>query len=173
MICLVGTILMVGRLWWTLARDNATPFASFFSNVNTKLSCPVQATVFCAVLCTGLGAIQVGSGTAFLDLVGSFIILTTTSYFLAIFPNILTRRANIPSGWFSMGKFGLVINGITCTLIVFFNIFFCFPYVYPVAVLADMNWNSVILAGTAALTVIWWFVHGARKYSGPKIASLY
>ena len=128
MICVIGTILMVGRLWWALARDNATPFAGTFSRVNEKLSCPIPSTIFCAVLSTCFGAIQLGSQTAFLDLVGSFIILTTMSYFLAIFPHIITRRQNIPQGPFWMGKYGFVVNGIACTLIVFFNIFFCLPY---------------------------------------------
>ncbi|KAK5684538.1 hypothetical protein LTS10_004408 [Elasticomyces elasticus] len=173
MICTVGTLLMVGRLWWVLARDNATPFPSFFSRVNTKLSCPVEATVLCAILCSGFGAIQIGSATAFTDLVGSFIILTTISYFLAFFPHILSKRQNVPPGPFWMGKWGFVINGIACTLIVFFNIFFCFPFGYPVDPLALMNWNSVILVGCLVLTTVWWFVHGQRKYPGPKLQHLY
>lgn len=189
MICTIGTVLMVGRLWWTLARDNATPFASFFSRVNERLSCPVEATVFCAILTTGLGAIQLGSKTAFSSLVGSFIILTTSSYFLAFFPNLLTGRKYVPKGPFYMGKFGFVINGIACTLIVFFNVFFCFPYAYPVETLDIMNCksmasgrgmladsstgNSVILVGVIVLTAFWWLVHGMRKYPGPKLAGLY
>ena len=173
MICAIGTVLMVGRLWWTLARDNATPFARYFSQVNERLSCPVPATILCAVLCTAFGAIQLGSKTAFLDLVGSFIILTTTSYFLAIFPNLLTGRRRIPQGPFFMGKAGFLVNGITCLLIVFFNIFFCFPYAYPVDPISLMNWNSVILVGIVVLTAFWWFVHGFNKYPGPKVGTLY
>lgn len=130
---------MVGRLWWTLARDNATPFARFFSRVNIRLSCPVESTIFCAVLCTAFGAIQLGSKTAFTDLVGSFIILTTTSYFLAFFPHLLSGRNNVPPGPFWMGRWGFLVNGIACTLIVFFNIFFCFPYAYPVSPISVMN----------------------------------
>jgi choline transport protein len=173
MVCTISTILMVGRLWWVLARDNATPFASFFSKVNERLSCPIEATVLCSILTTAFGAIQLGSTTAFLDLVGSFIILTTMSYFLAFFPNLLTGRKNIPAGPFFMGKLGFLINGIACTLIAFFNIMFCFPYAYPVSPLSVMNWNSVILVGIVVLTGAWWFIHGSRKYPGPKVASLY
>ena len=125
---------MVGRLWWALARDNATPFAHYFGQVNETLSCPVPATILCAVLCSIFGAIQLGSKTAFADLVGSFIILTSMSYFLAFFPNLLTKRRNVPPGPFHMGKFGFVINGIACILIIFFNVFFCFPYAYPVTI---------------------------------------
>ncbi|KAK3073110.1 hypothetical protein LTR53_005591 [Teratosphaeriaceae sp. CCFEE 6253] len=173
MICTVGTLLMVGRLWWVLARDNATPFASVFARVNGKLSCPVEATLLCAVLTSAFGAIQIGSATAFTDLVGSFIILTTISYFLAFFPHLLTKRQNIPPGPFWMGKFGFAINGIACVLIVFFNIMFCFPFGYPVDPIDLMNWNSVILVGCTLLTTAWWFIHGSRKYPGPKLAGLY
>lgn len=142
MICAIGTVLMVGRLWWVLARDNATPFSNFFSQVNERLSCPVPATILCAVLCTAFGAIQLGSKTAFTDLVGSFIILTTMSYFLAIFPHILSKRQNVPTGYFWMGNYGYFVNGVACTLIVFFNIFFCFPFAYPVDPISLMNCKS-------------------------------
>jgi len=73
-----------------------------------------------------LGAIPLGSKTAFSDLAGSFIILTTTSYALAIAPHLLTGRKNIPPGPFWMGSAGFAINGIAVVLIIFFNIMFCF-----------------------------------------------
>lgn len=155
MICAVGTVLMLGRLWWTLARDNATPFPGFFSQVNEKLSCPVQATILCSILTTGFGAIQLGSTTAFTDLVGSFIILTSTSYLLAILPHILTKRANVPPGPFWMGASGYVVNGLACVLIAFFNTFFCWPYAYPVTV-SGMNcrWSSTRRFCWAKLTLM-------------------
>jgi len=139
LICTIGTITMVGRLFWVLARDNATPFAGLFSKVDERLSCPIPATILCSVLCSAFGAIQLGSKTAFTDLVGSFIILTSMSYFLAIFPHMLTRRSNVPKGHFWMGSFGYLVNGIACFLIILFNIFFCFPYGYPVDPLSLMN----------------------------------
>ena len=58
-------------------------------------------------------------------------------------------------------------------LIVIFNVFFCFPYAYPVTPIDLMNWNSVILAGIVALTGLWWMIHGVNKYPGPKLAGLY
>lgn len=134
LICAIGTVLMVGRLLWALARDNMTPFPTILSKVDERLSCPIPATILCAILCTGFGAIQLGSKTAFSSLVGSFIILTTMSYFLAIFPHLLTRRANVPRGPFWMGDIGYAINAITCVLIIFFNIWFSWPYAYPVTI---------------------------------------
>ena len=131
MICVLGTYLTVGRIFWALARDNATPFSSFFSHVNERLSCPIPATVLCALLCTAFGAIQLGSKTAFTDLVGSFIILTSISYALAIGPHLLTGRKNVPRGPFWMGKAGFAINAISVVLIIFFNIMFMFRMSSP------------------------------------------
>jgi len=46
-ICLIGTFLTLSRTWWTLARDNVTPFPHFFSKVNRRLSCPVPSMILC------------------------------------------------------------------------------------------------------------------------------
>lgn len=36
-----------------------------------------------------------------------------------------------------------------------------------------MNYNSVILVGTIALTGFWWAVHAIKHYPGPKVMTLY
>jgi len=166
--CLIGTFLTVGRTWWALARDNATPFSGFFGDVNERLSCPIESTIFTGVMTTAFGAITLGSHAAFSDLVGSFVILTTTSYALAIGGHLFSGRKNLPQGPFWMGKAGFAINSIAVVTIIFFNIIFCFPYALPVAT-ATMNYNCVILVGVTFLTTVWWFIHGARKYPGPKL----
>lgn len=166
--CLISTFLTVGRTWWALSRDNATPFASFFSRVNERLSCPIPATLLTGLLTTAFGAITIGSKTAFSDLAGSFVILSTTSYALAIGGNLFTGRRNVPRGWFWMGNLGFLVNGVAVVTIILFNIMFCFPYGLPVTV-ETMNYNSVILAGVVALTAFWWVVHGQRKFPGPKL----
>ncbi|KAJ7830322.1 choline transport protein [Mycena olivaceomarginata] len=144
MICSIGTYITVGRIYWALARDTVTPFSTLFSKVSVRLSCPVPATLFCAVLTTAFGAIQLGSKTAFADLSGSFIILTTTSYAMAILPHVLSGRKNIPQGPFWMGRAG------------FFT----------------MNYNSVILVGCVVLTTFWWVIHGNTHYPGPHLPHL-
>lgn len=126
LICLVGTFLTLSRIWWALARDNATPFSHFFSKVNKELSCPIPAMILVTVLCTAFGAIGLGSKTAFSDLVGSFIILTTTSYVLAIAPHLLTGRKHVPRGWFWMGNWGYFVQSAAVLLTVFFDVMFCF-----------------------------------------------
>lgn len=104
---------------------------------NTPSRFVITADRSLAILCSGFGAIQLGSKAAFTDLVGSFIILTTVSYALAIGPHMLTGRKNVPRGPFWMGSAGYAINGITVLLIIFFNIMFCFRKSTPTRVSGD------------------------------------
>ncbi|KAK3393754.1 amino acid/polyamine transporter I [Podospora didyma] len=172
LLCCIGTALTNSRIYWALARDNAVPLSSLFSKVNEKLSCPVPATLFVAVIATGLGAIPLGSTTAFVNLAGSFIILTTVSYAIPFLANVLTGRKHFPKGPFHLGKFGMVINVLAVLFITLFDVFYCFPFVYPTTV-ETMNYNSVILVGVVALTAIWWVAHAVRHYPGPKVMQLY
>jgi choline transport protein len=116
-----------------------TPFAGLFSQVNRRLSCPIPAMLLSAVFCTALGAITLGSKTAFADLAGSFIILSTTSYALAIAPHLLTGRKNVPPGPFWMGKWGFPIQGAAVFFIIFFNIMFCFRESFTLQVCLRMK----------------------------------
>ncbi|KAH8883852.1 amino acid transporter [Thozetella sp. PMI_491] len=172
MLCCIGTVLTNSRIYWALARDNAVPFSGLFASVNEKLSCPVPATLFVAVLATGLGAIPLGSATAFLDLTGSFIILSTMSYAIPFVANVMTGGRNFPKGPFHLGKLGRPINILAVLFITLFNIFYCFPFVVPTDV-ATMNYNSVILVGVLTLTTAWWLMHAVRHYPGPKVMTLY
>ncbi|KAJ7339160.1 choline transport protein [Mycena albidolilacea] len=167
----IGGFITTGRIYWALARDNVTPFSSFFSQASALLSCPVPATVFCAILTTAFGAVQLGSKTALADLGGSFIILSTTSYAMAILPHLLSGRKNVPQGPFWMGRAGFFVNTMSVLLIVFTNVIFCLPYALPATVPA-MNYNSVILIGCVALTTFWWIIHGRTQYPGPCLPHL-
>ncbi|KAK7756498.1 hypothetical protein SLS62_001332 [Diatrype stigma] len=124
--CCVGTVLTNSRTYWALARDNAVPFSSIFGRVNEKLSCPVYATLFVSAVATGLGAIPLGSSSAFLALTGSFIVLTTVSYAIPLTANMLTGRRFFPAGPFHLGKFGWGVNFVAVLFITLFDILFCF-----------------------------------------------
>ncbi|KAI0008727.1 amino acid transporter [Xylariaceae sp. FL0662B] len=170
--CCVGTVLTNSRTYWALARDNAVPFSNIFGRVNESLSCPVYATLFVSSIATGLGAIALGSSSAFLALTGSFIVLTTVSYAIPFVANMITGRKYFPAGPFHLGKFGYGINLAAVLFVAMFDIFFCFPYSIPTTA-ETMNYNSVILVGTVTLSTFWWILHATRHYPGPKVMRLY
>lgn len=164
---LIGTLTTGGRMWWSLARDKATPFPGFFAKVHPKLNSPVRATVAVSSMVTCLGLIYLGSSTAFQALISSYIVLSTLSYLGAILPHVLTGRKHIVPGPFYMGrKTGMVVNVVSLIYIVVTVVFFCFPFVMPVTV-HNMNYTSVITVGLMGLVALWWSYRARHEYTGP------
>ncbi|MCJ1430043.1 hypothetical protein MMC29_007958 [Sticta canariensis] len=166
-LCCIGCYITAGRMYWTLARDNATPFSSYYSRVSPTFRNPFNATLFCGIIATVLGCIYVGSSTAFNAFVASFVELTTLSYLMAILPHLLSRRANVTPGWFWMnGVTGYMVNIVTCLYIIGFDIIFCFPYALPVDA-KSMNYTSLITGGLFLFVAAWWFARQSA-YVGPR-----
>jgi amino acid transporter len=162
-----GCYITAGRTLWTISRDRATPFPSWLGHINTTFHNPFNATLTCGVVVTILACIYLGSNTAFSAFVGCFVQLSSLSYFMAIFPHILTRRSSFTPGYFFMNnKIGYVINTLSCIYIIAFVIIFCFPYALP-AEAVSMNYASLMTGGLTIFVTIWWFIRQG-SYEGPK-----
>jgi choline transport protein len=174
---LIGTYITVGRTLWTLARDDATPFAATLGRISPRFKNPFNATLACGCISTVLGCIYVGSSTAFNAFVGSFIVLSTLSYLAAILPFVLTKRfspthtnALVP-GPFKMSPFvGYTVNVISCLYIVVFVVIYCFPYSLPVTS-GNMNYSCLITSAMTGFVALWWVVRG-NGYVGPQALSV-
>jgi choline transport protein len=175
----IGCYITAGRCLWTLARDEAVPFSGTLGVISPRFKNPFNATVLCGIFSTILGAIYVGSTTAFNAFVGSFVVLSTLSYLAAILPFIFTRRFSKASeepgpfknsmqpGPYQMGNIvGYSVNIISCVYIVVFVVIYCFPYSLPVNAV-NMNYACLITGGMSIFAAVWWFVKGAN-YEGPK-----
>ncbi|PMD29967.1 amino acid transporter [Hyaloscypha variabilis F] len=166
-----GCYLTASRVFWTLARDNATPFSGFFGRINQKQRNPFNSIVLCGVICTLLGCIYVGSQTAFNAFIGSFVVLSSLSYLAAILPHLLSRRSNVAPGWFWMkGATGFIVNGVSCLYIMAFVVIFCFPFSLPFDA-ATMNYTCLITGGLSVCVAIFWFWRKA-DYVGPHFVPL-
>jgi choline transport protein len=169
-ICVVGCFITSGRTLWALSRDGATPFPNTLRKVSPKLDMPFNATIVTGCLVTILGAIYVGSSTAFNAFVGSFVIMTTSSYTAAILPNLLTGRKNIETyGWFKLkGILGFVLNAVACSYMIVWFVIYCFPYYLPTDV-KSMNYACVIWGGFSIFVAAWWFLGARKNYVGPPV----
>jgi choline transport protein len=169
-ICICGLYITCGRTLWALSRDGATPFPKFISTVSPRWGMPFNATILTAVLVTILGAIYVGSLTAFNAFVGSFVIMSSSSYVAAILPNLLTGRKNIEVyGPFHLkGIWGFILNGIACAYMIVWFVIYCFPFFLPTDA-ATMNYASLLWGGFTIIVAAWWFLGARRHYKGPPI----
>ncbi|KAJ6191433.1 hypothetical protein N7519_001454 [Penicillium mononematosum] len=162
-----GCYITAGRTLWTISRDGATPFSGWLGHISLKFKNPFNATLTCGGFITILACIYLGSSTAFSAFVGCFVQLSSLSYFMAIFPHILTRRSSFVPGYFFMNnKIGYVVNSLACAYIIAFAIIFCFPYALPTDA-ASMNYASLMTGGLSIFITIWWFIHQG-SYVGPK-----
>ncbi|KAM5431682.1 hypothetical protein McanMca71_004916 [Microsporum canis] len=168
----VGCYITAGRVLWTLARDNATPFSSFLGQVHPVYHNPFNATGVCVIIVTILGIIYVGSTTAFNAFVGCYVQLSTLSYLAAILPHLLRGRKGItPGPFFMKGWVGYVVNTISCLYIVIFVVIFCFPFNMPVAA-SSMNYAS-LMTGALTMFVIGWYLFRRKNYAGPNVISIH
>ena len=166
-IACIGCFITASRTFWTLARDNATPFSGFFSRIDPNHKNPFRSIVFCSVVITVLGAIYVGSSTAFSAFVGSFVVLSTLSYLMAILPHLLSKRSNVTPGWFWMrGAIGYAVNAVACLYIMAFIVIFCFPFALPVEA-ATMNYTCLITGALSMFVAAFWMWR-EKDYVGPQ-----
>ncbi|KAK2057467.1 amino acid permease [Colletotrichum caudatum] len=164
---LIGLYITCGRTLWALARDGASPRPDVLGKVNSRLGMPMWSTIFSAVSVTVLGAIYVGSTTAFNAFVGSFILLSSSSYLAAILPNLLAGRTRVAYGPFCMrGWIGFAINGFACAYMLVWFVIYSFPYALPTDA-QSMNYACLIWGGFTALVALWWLMRARKGYEGP------
>ncbi|KAF2153141.1 amino acid transporter [Myriangium duriaei CBS 260.36] len=170
--CCIGCFITSGRMLYTLGRDGATPFSNWVGQVHPRYHNPFNSTLVVGVIITILAAIQVGNSTAFAAFVGSFVVLSTASYFAVIFPYLLTRRRHVRPGPFHLPNiFVYPAMVISCLYIMVTIVIFCFPTVYPFDAVS-MNYTCVIFSGITVFMGILWFVKHTRGYEGPTEAVL-
>jgi choline transport protein len=115
------------------------------------------------------GLIFLGSTTAFSAMVSAAIIFLQTS---CVIPQaILLYRGRdkvLPIRYFSLGKFGWIVNVTAVTWVVFLDIIYCFPTVRPVTSV-NLNYVSVVCAGLVMFVIGLWFTCKRGKFTEPKI----
>lgn len=164
----VGTYITSGRMLWTLGRDNATPASAWIGRVHASQQNPFNATLACAVLNSLLGAIYVGNSTAFAAFVGSFIVMSSCSYLAFIAPNIISRRAYVIRGPFTMpSPVFYTVATLACGYMAVWIVIYCFPAAVPFDA-TTMNYSCVIVGGLTAFQGVWYAVIRKRGYQGPR-----
>jgi hypothetical protein len=164
----IGCYITSGRMLWTLGRDNATPFSNWIGHIDKRFQNPLNATLAVGIINTVLGAIYVGSTTAFAAFVGSFIVMGSASYLAFIVPNIITRRRHVTPGPFTMpDPVYYTIAGLASAYMTVFIVIYCFPYAVPFTA-QSMNYSSLIVGGLTIFVAGWWFWISPRGYVGPK-----
>lgn len=78
------------------------------------------------------------------------------------------REKVLPLRYFSLGKYGAWINGISVAWVVYLDIQYCFPTVMP-ATAENMSYVSVVFVGLVGFIIVLWHTTKKGTFAGPRI----
>lgn len=165
----VGALTAASRCTYAFARDGAIPGSRWWSRVDARTQVPLNALLLSALVDALLGCIYFGSTAAFNSFTGVATICLNASYGLPILISVLRGRRDLQGASFSLGRFGLAINILTICWICLAVVIFCCPTSVNGLTAGSMNYASVVFAGFALISVVWYAVRGRKDFSGPPI----
>jgi choline transport protein len=165
-----AVIATCGRLVWAFARDNGLPYSRIFSRVHPTLKIPLEATGLVMVMCIAVGAIYVGSATAFNTFIASSVIFVHIACSIPQAFVLLGGRKRLPKRYLNLGPIlGPFCNLFTILWTTFYVIMFCLPLYLPVEV-DTMNYVAVVIVGFAIIIMAMLLLGKRKTFKGPVIA---
>ncbi|PNH45154.1 hypothetical protein VD0004_g2653 [Verticillium dahliae] len=164
----ITALATCARETWAFARDKGLPFSGFIGHMDNKWKIPFNSVYVISGVCVLLSLIQIGSDAAFNILVSLSTLGLMSTYMLSIGCVLLKRIKHepLPPARWSLGRYGLAINGFAFLYSGFIVVFCCFPLSLPVGV-ADANWAPLIWAAVIALATVMYVVQGRKTYTAP------
>jgi amino acid transporter len=166
----IGALTAASRCTYAFARDGAIPGFRLWRRVSPRLDVPVYAVLLSTLVDCLLGLIYFGSTAAFNSFTGVATICLSTSYGLPILILLLRGRRAVRHSSFSLGRFGYAINLLAVCWIVLAVVLFCMPVSLPVTA-AGMNYASVVFAGFALISLVWYFAYARKEFKGPPVVA--
>ena len=168
----LNAVAAASRQAWSFARDEGLPFRSWLTKINVVGGAPVPINAMCTSLMIALvlSLLNLGGGAAFNSIMGLVTGAVGLTYALSI-GCVFWRRMfgePLPHARWSLGRFGVFINGFAFFYQCFTVCISFFPLFAHVSLLT-MNWAIVMFAGVAFLCSINYFVNGRRYYKGPVV----
>ncbi|MCJ1246644.1 hypothetical protein MMC30_003853 [Trapelia coarctata] len=184
----VGFVATSSRMIWSFARDRGLPFSPFIGKLEPRSKIPFYAIAITTVIAALLALINIGSYTAFNDVLSLSITGFYSTYFAASalllwrrctggieepnpnnFNAPLTGKDQLVWGpWRLPGVWGIMNNAFACGYMLVILVFSLFPPTTPTT-LATMNYASLVTGALALFSVFYYYVWGRKIYKGPVI----
>ncbi|KAM0699414.1 hypothetical protein Q7P36_001462 [Cladosporium allicinum] len=165
----LNALAAASRQAWSLARDQALPFSSWFRKVTTiGTPIPLNSIMFSLSILVIIALINIGSSAALNTIIALLTSATSFSYALSIACILQKRlrREPLPPSRFSLGKFGVPINLFAVLYVTVACIASFFPVVNSTDV-ADMNWSVVMFGGVLVIACVDYALRGRKWYVEP------
>ncbi|KAI9037646.1 amino acid permease [Aspergillus affinis] len=156
------------RMAYAFARDEAVPFSRTLSKINPTTKTPLNAVWFVVGASILLTTIAIGSTqtvTAIFSITAPALDLSYVSVILA--HRVYQDRVPFVEGPFTLGRWRGVVNWVSIVWVVFISGVLFFPPSMPVTVV-NMNYGIFVGAFIGLFALVWWWVSGKGKYTGPR-----
>jgi amino acid transporter len=164
----ITALATCAREIFAFARDKGLPFSSFSSRMNKKWQIPFNAVYITSVAVVLLSLIQLGSSLAF-EIVVSLSLLGLLSTYMISIGCVLLKRIKgepLPPARWSLGRFGIAINGFAFLYSAFIIVWSCFPPEVPITA-SSANWAPAVWVGVIVISVLFYVVYGKDTYTAP------
>ncbi|KAK6459059.1 amino acid/polyamine transporter I [Scheffersomyces xylosifermentans] len=164
-------VVAASRQIWAFARDDGLPVVyNYVKYVDPRVKVPVRATLFAGAISLLLGLLvlingSAGSGALFSLAVASNLLSWGMPVLLVLLP---TGRDRFVPGVFHLGKhLSFVVNLITVVWVAYVIVMSMFPD-SRVVDKNTMNYTCVINSSVWILSLVYYYIHGYKVYTGPK-----
>ncbi|KAF9007210.1 amino acid/polyamine transporter I [Cyathus striatus] len=159
----IGTSIVTtcSRQLFAFSRDGGLPMSRILYYISPKSHAPVTCVWFAVIISLLLGLLAFAGSSA----IGAVFSLVVAGQYVAYSIPIAARYLggkNIRPGPFSLGVMSLPVAVVAVTFMVFIVIVFMFP-MSPNPTAQDMNYTAVVLGGTLALAIGYYYF---PKYGG-------
>ena len=160
-------VVVTSRAFFSLCRDDALPFSSFWYSINHSLESPVRCIILTCALTILLGLFIPFSDVAFAALTG----IATACFFLSTaIPTALrvtiARKTFIPGPW-SLGRWAVPVGWISVIFVTFIFFVLVFPPEYPIkADWSNFNFAPLVIGGVLVFVNLWWLVAARKRFRG-------
>ncbi|ORX94415.1 GABA permease [Clohesyomyces aquaticus] len=144
-LCSINVIITSSRQLFAFARDQGLPFSSFLAYVHPGVDVPINAILVTLLLTTLLSLIIIGSTIAFNVITSLGQVGLISSYLVVIGCIFYKRLLGLPllPSRFSLGRSGILVNGIALAFLSTAFVFSFFPAV-PRPDAQGMNWSVLM-----------------------------
>ena len=170
-LCTISTFASASHQLWAFSRDQAVPNAKLMSYVHPKMKVPIVSICVTAIVSCLLSLINIGSSTVF----NAVVSLTVSGFFgsyILPFSLLLYRRVKqpeyLPAAPYSLGKWGVLVNGYAVAWSVLVLFFSFWPQNIPVTPV-NMNWSVLLWGSVNIFAIVFWVLHGRKVYKGPVV----
>lgn len=164
----ITALATCAREMWAFSRDKGLPYSKWIGKMNQKWQIPFNSVYATSIACVILTFINLGSTVAF-NIVVSLSVLGLLSTYMISIGCVLRKRIRgepLPPARWSLGRWGIAINGFAFFYSAFIIVFCCFPSYLPVDA-GSANWAPVVWVAVMIIALAVYVFHGKRHYTAP------